>query len=354
MRRVSKIAAAGIATAALALSATACGSTSSEKDKDSSASSSAGGKGVKVGVAYDVGGRGDHSFNDSAARGIDKAKGEFGGEIKELTAKTTDTEADRVERLTQLAQAGYNPVIGIGYAYANSMKQVAAKFPKTSFGIVDSVVEGAKNVDNIVFTEEQGSYLAGVAAALKTKTDHVGFIGGVDVPLIKKFEAGFVQGVKDTKPGVKVDPQYLSHGSDTSGFASPDKGKAAAQGMLDNGADVVYTAAGSSGNGAIEAVAGKKGAWAIGVDSDQYNQASLAKYKSSILTSVVKNVDIGVYDLVKSVKDGKPLTGTNSYPLAKDGVSLATSGGFIDDIKAKLDEAKKKIVDGQIKVKTTP
>ncbi|WP_406342874.1 BMP family protein [Streptomyces sp. NBC_00648] len=354
MRRVSKIAAAGIATAALALSATACGSTSSEKDKDTSASSSAGGKGVKVGVAYDVGGRGDHSFNDSAARGIDKAKAEFGGEIKELTAKTTDTEADRVERLTQLAQAGYNPVVGIGYAYANSMKQVAAKFPNTTFGIVDSVVEGAKNVDNIVFTEEQGSYLAGVAAALKSKSGHVGFIGGVDVPLIKKFEAGFVQGVKDTKPSDKVDVQYLSHGSDTSGFASPDKGKAAAQGMLDNGADVVYTAAGSSGNGAIEAVAGKKGTWAIGVDSDQYNQASLGKYKASILTSVVKNVDIGVYDLVKSVKDGKPLTGTNSYPLAKDGVSLATSGGFIDDIKAQIDAAKKKIVDGAIKVKTTP
>lgn len=176
----------------------------------------------------------------------------------------------------------------------------------------------------------------------------------MDVPLIKKFEAGFVQGVKDTKPSDKVDVQYLSHGSDTSGFASPDKGKAAAQGMLDNGADVVYTAAGSSGNGAIEAVAGKKGTWAIGVDSDQYNQASLGKYKASILTSVVKNVDIGVYDLVKSVKDGKPLTGTNSYPLAKDGVSLATSGGFIDDIKAQIDAAKKKIVDGAIKVKTTP
>ncbi|MFD9488101.1 BMP family protein [Streptomyces sp. NPDC059991] len=354
MRRVSKIAAAGIATAALALSATACGSTSSEKDKGTSSSSSAGGKGVKVGVAYDVGGRGDHSFNDSAARGIDKAKGEFGGDIKELTAKTTDTEADRIQRLTDLAQAGYNPVIGIGYAYANSMKQVAAKYPNTTFGIVDSVVEGAKNVDNIVFTEEQGSYLAGVAAALKSKTGHVGFIGGVDVPLIKKFEAGFVQGVKDTKPADKVDVQYLSHGSDTSGFASPDKGKEAAQGMLDKDIDVIYTAAGSSGTGAIEAVAGKKGAWAIGVDSDQYNQASLGKYKSAILTSVVKNVDIGVYDLVKSVKDGKPLTGTNSYPLAKDGVSLATSGGFIDDIKAQIDAAKKKIVDGEIKVKTTP
>ncbi|WP_406507114.1 BMP family protein [Streptomyces sp. NBC_00212] len=353
MRRVSKIAAAGIATAALALSATACGSTSSQKESGTSSSSS-GGKGVKIGVAYDVGGRGDHSFNDSAARGIDKAKSEFGGSVKELTAKTTDTEADRVQKLSDLASGGYNPVIGIGFAYANSMKQVAAKFPNTTFGIVDSVVEGPKNVDNIVFTEEQGSYLAGVTAALKSKSGHVGFIGGVDVPLIKKFEAGFVQGVKDTKPSDNVEVQYLSHGSDTSGFASPDKGKEAAQGMLDNGADVIYTAAGSSGTGAIEAVAGKKGAWAIGVDSDQYQQASLDKYKNSILTSVVKNVDIGVYDLIKSVKDGKPLVGTNSYPLAKNGVSLATSGGFITDIQPQLDAAKKKIVDGSIKVKTTP
>ncbi|GAA1356031.1 BMP family lipoprotein [Streptomyces beijiangensis] len=354
MRRVTKIAASGIATAALALSVSACGSTSNEKDKATDGSSSSAGKnGVKVGVAYDVGGRGDHSFNDSAARGMDKAKAEFGGELKELTAKTTDTEADRVQRLTDLADAGYNPIVGIGYAYANSMKQVATKYPKLTFGIVDSVVD-AKNVDNIVFTEEQGSYLAGVAAALKTKSHHVGFIGGVDVPLIKKFEAGFNQGVKDTDKSIKVDNQYLSHGSDTSGFASPDKGKAAAQGMLDKGADVIYSAAGSSGNGSIEAVNGKKGTWAIGVDSDQYNIASLAKYKSSILTSVVKNVDIGVYELVKSVHDGKPKVGTNTYALADGGVSLVTSGGFIDDIQVKIDAAKKKIIDGTVKVKTTP
>jgi basic membrane protein A len=355
LRRVTKIAAAGIASAALALTVTACGSTSADKAKDNEAPSTAASAkgGVKVGVAYDVGGRGDHSFNDSAARGIDKAKSEFGGETKELTAKTTDTEADRVERLTQLAEAGYNPVVGIGYAYANSMTQVAAKYPDTTFGIVDSVVD-AKNVDSIVFTEEQGSYLAGVAAALKTKKHHVGFIGGVDVPLIKKFEAGFVQGVHDTDKGTKIDVQYLSHGSDTSGFASPDKGKAAAQGMLDKGADVVYSAAGSSGSGAIEAVNGVKGAWAIGVDSDQYNQASLAKYKSSILTSVVKNVDVGVYDLVKSVNDKSPIVGTNTYSLAKNGVSLATSGDFIADIQAKIDAAKAKIVDGSVKVKTTP
>ncbi|MEV6792485.1 BMP family ABC transporter substrate-binding protein [Streptomyces sp. NPDC051320] len=352
MRRVTKIAASGIATAALALSVSACGSTSTQKESDS-ASSSSSSKGVKVGVAYDVGGRGDHSFNDSAARGIDKAKSEFGGDVKELTAKTSDTEADREQRLTDLADAGYNPIVGIGYSYAPSMKKVAAKYPKVTFGLVDSVVD-AKNIDNIVFTEEQSSYLAGVTAALKTKTKHVGFIGGVDIPLIKKFEAGYVQGVQDTNKSIKIDRQYLSHGSDTSGFASPDKGKQAAQGMLDKGADVVFSAAGSSGNGAIEAVHGKKGAWAIGVDSDQYNIPSLAQYKSSILTSVVKNVDIGVYDLVKSVHDGKPVTGTNTYSLAKGGVSLSTSGGFIDDIKPQLDAAKKKIADGTVKVKTTP
>jgi basic membrane protein A len=351
VRRVAKLSAACIATAALAMTATACGSTSSDNGNDSS--SSGGGKGIKIGLAYDVGGRGDRSFNDSAARGADKAKAEFGGSIKELTAKSSDTPADREQRLTDLAQAGYSPIIAVGYTYAPAVDKVSKQFPKTSFGLIDAVVDG-KNVDSITFTEEQGSYLAGVAAALKTKKDHVGFVGGVDSPLIKKFEAGYVQGVKDTNSKIKVDTQYLSHGSDTSGFASPDKGKQAAQGMLDNGADVIYSAAGSSGNGAIEAVNGVKGAWAIGVDSDQYQIPGLAKYKKSILTSMVKNVDVGVYDFVKSVKDGKPLTGTNTYSLEKNGVSLSTSGGFIDDIQAKLDAAKKKIVDGSIKVKSTP
>jgi basic membrane protein A len=351
LHRVATLSAACLVSAALVVSATACGSTSAQKDAEQDSS---GGKGtLKIGIAFDVGGRGDYSFNDSAARGVDRAKAEFKGTDKELTAKPSDTEADRQERLTELAEAGYNPVIGVGYTYAASMAKVAKTHPKTTFGLVDSQVS-AKNVDSILFAENQGSYLAGVAAALKTKKNHVGFIGGVDVPLIKKFEAGFVQGVKDTKPSIKIDRQYLSHGSDTSGFASPDKGQEAAQGMLDNGADVIYTAAGSSGNGAIEAVHGVKGAWAIGVDSDQYNIPGLAQYKSSILTSVVKNVDIGVYDLIKSVKDGHPVTGTHTYTLAKNGVSLATSGGFIKGIQGKLDAAKEKIVDGQVKVKIRP
>ncbi|WP_406159884.1 BMP family ABC transporter substrate-binding protein [Streptomyces sp. NBC_00882] len=352
MRRVAKLSAACIATAALAMTATACGSTSSDNDSSSSASAGSSKGGIKIGLAYDVGGRGDRSFNDSAARGADKAAKEFDGSLKELTAKSTDTEADREQRLTDLADAGYNPIVAVGFSYATSVDKVAPKYPKVNFGLIDSVAK-ATNVDSITFTEEQGSYLAGVAAALKTKKDHVGFIGGVDTPLIKKFEAGYAQGVKDTNPKVKVDVQYLTHGSDFSGFADPAKGKEAASGMLDNGVDVIYAAAGSSGNGSIEAVSGVKGAWAIGVDSDQYNIPGLAKYKNSILTSMVKNVDVGVYDFIKSVNDGKPLTGNQIYSLAKGGVSLSTSGGFIDDIQPKLDEAKKKIVDGTIKVKTS-
>lgn len=345
MRPVSKITAACAITAALALTATACGSSS-----DESTSSDKGE--MKIGMAYDVGGRGDNSFNDSAARGLDKAKAEFHAQTKELTAKNGETPADREQRLQSLAEGGYNPVVAVGFAYKDAVDKIAPKYPKVSFGLVDSVSD-VKNVDSIVFTEEQGSYLAGVAAALKSKDGQVGFVGGVDLPLIKKFAAGFQQGVTDTNPKAKVQIQYLSTGSDLSGFGSPDKGKEAAKGMLDKGVDVIFAAAGGSGAGSIEAVAGKKGAWSIGVDSDQALDPALAKYKDTILTSVVKNVDTGVFDLVKSVKDGKPLTGTNTYSLAKGGVSLTTTGDHLKDIQAQLDAAKKKIVDGTIKVKST-
>jgi basic membrane protein A len=345
VRRVSKITAACAVTAALALTATACGESSTEDTGSDSGT-------IKVGMAYDVGGRGDNSFNDSAARGLDKAKADLGVETKELTAKNGETPADREQRLASLAEGGYNPVIGVGFAYKDAIDAVAAKFPKTTFGLIDSVSD-KKNVDSIVFTEEQGSYLAGVAAALKSKDGKIGFIGGVDLPLIKKFAAGFQQGVKDTKPDASVQIQYLSTGTDLSGFGAPDKGKAAAKGMLDKGIDVIFAAAGGSGAGAIEAVAAKPGTWAIGVDSDQAKDPALSKYAGSILTSVVKNVDTGVFDLIKSVKDGKPLTGEHIYSLAEDGVSLTTTGDHLKDIQAKLDEAKKKIVDGQIKVATT-
>jgi basic membrane protein A and related proteins len=347
VRRVTTLAAAGLATAALALTATACGSSSTQ-----GASSSAKG-GLKVGMAFDVGGRGDHSFNDSAGRGLDKATKQFGGTPKELTAKSTDTDADREQYLSDLATAGYNPVISVGFAYANALKVVAPKFPKTTFAIVDSVVPG-KNIDSMTFATPESSYLVGVAAALKSKTGHIGFIGGVNDALIQGFQAGFQQGVAATKPSDKVTVQYLTTGSDLSGFSSPDLGASAASGMLSKDIDVIYAAAGSSGIGSIETVAGKKGAWSIGVDSDQYADPSLAKYKNTIMTSAVKNVDVAVFDLIKSVRAGKPLTGSNTYDLANGGVGLATSGGYINDIQSKLDAVKQKIVSGQIKVKSTP
>ncbi|MFH8368482.1 BMP family protein [Streptomyces sp. NPDC018031] len=342
MRRVSKITVAGIATAALAFTVTACGSSSEE-----------GGKDKGVGLAYDVGGRGDHSFNDSAAKGYDKALKEFDIKGKELTAKDGDTEADRYDKLASLAEAGYNPVIGVGYAWTPAMQKIAKddKFKDTTFGIVDSVVE-AKNVASIVFTEQESSYLAGVAAGLKTKTDKVGFIGGTDSALIKKFAGGFEQGLKAVNPKASLDVQWVVVG-DARGFGMPDRGKAIAQGMLSKDIDVIYSAAGSSGAGAIEATAAKKGTWSIGVDGDQYYSKGLVDYKHTILTSALKNVDGGVYDLVKSVQDGKPLTGVQPYSLAEGGVGLSYSGGFLDDIKPKIEEAKKKIIDGDIKVVDT-
>jgi basic membrane protein A len=343
LRRVSKIAAAGVVSAALALTATACGSSST---------SSSGGKDKGVGMAFDVGGRGDHSFNDSAARGMDKADTEFKTGHKELTASQGETESDREQRLDSLAAAGYNPVVAVGFTYGDAVTKIAKKYPKTTFGLVDSVVD-QPNVDSMVFATEQSSYLAGVAAALKSKSGQVGFIGGVHNTLIGTFQAGFDQGVKDTKPSAKVTDQYL-YETDTKGFADPTSAQGKAQGMLDKGIDVIYTAAGLSGDGSIQAVAGKSGAWAIGVDSDQYQDSALAKYKNSILTSAVKNVDVAVYDLIKSVHGGTPKTGTNTYNLANGGVSLSTSGGFINDVLPQINAAKAKIVAGTIKVKSTP
>lgn len=199
MRRVSKITAACAVTAALALTATACGESS-----DESTSSDKGQ--MKIGMAYDVGGRGDNSFNDSAARGLDKAKAEFKAQTKELTAKNGETPADREQRLQSLAEGGYNPVIAIGFAYKDAVDKIAPKYPKVNFGLVDSVSD-AKNVASIVFTEEQGSYLAGVAAALKSKDGQVGFIGGVDLPLIKKFAMRLPAGCPGHEPeGQGADP----------------------------------------------------------------------------------------------------------------------------------------------------
>lgn len=357
MRRVTKIAAVVLSGSLGMVSLAACGSNSTASTTpstpSSNASGSAAGGSLKVGMAYDVGGRGDFSFNDSAAAGLDKAKSELGATAKEIQAGTSDSDSDRAAKLDQLAANGYNPIVAVGFNYSKAVGTESKKYPNVKFAIVDDAANTAANVTNLVFTEEQSSYLAGVAAALKSKSGTVGFIGGVDVPLIHKFQAGFQAGVKSVKPGDKVLVKYLTPAGNYAGFSSPNLGLAAAQGQLSQGADVIYSAAGSSGNGAIQAVAAKKGTWAIGVDSDQYSLPGLAQYKSSILTSAVKNVNVAVFDFIKAIKDGQPLTGTQTFSLAKGGVGLATSGGFIDDIKTQLDAATADISSGKVTVPTT-
>ncbi|MER6095253.1 BMP family ABC transporter substrate-binding protein [Streptomyces sp. NPDC001728] len=352
MRRITRIATVGIASAALALSATACGKSSNESGSSPSSSS----KATKAAIAYDIGGRGDQSFNDAAYAGLKKAEDELGVKGAEAEPSAGEGDADKVARLTALARAGNNPVIGVGFAYAPAIEKVSKAYPKTTFGIIDDTSVTGPNIANLVFNEEQGSYLAGVAAAKTSKTGTVGFIGGVEVPLIKKFEAGYTQGVKDTNPKAKVLVQYLTQPPNFDGFSKPDLGKAAAQGQLDKGADVIYAAAGLAGSGSIEA-ASTAGKWAIGVDSDQYNQAGLAKYKAQILTSVTKDVSDSVFNLIKSVKDGKPQTGEIRYGLATDGVGLADSNPAykaMTEVTAAVAKAKKDIVDGKITVKTAP
>ncbi|MCT9139531.1 BMP family lipoprotein [Streptomyces violarus] len=349
MRRISRITVAGAATASLALALSACGSTSTS----AGSSDSKGNKGLAI--AYDVGGKGDQSFNDAAYAGLEKAQKDFGYETADVEPTEGETDADKEQRLVSLAKQGHNPVIGVGYAYASAVKGAAEKFPDTTFGIVDDATINTKNVADLVFNEEQASYLAGVAAARSTKSKVVGFVGGVDIPLIHKFQAGFAQGVKDTDPKVKVLSQYLTQTAEEGGFASPDKGKTAAEGQIEKKADVVYAAAGLSGQGVIEAAAAKK-VWAIGVDSDQYEQAALAKYKDFILTSAMKDVAKAVYSLAKSVEDGKPETGIVRGDLKTGEVSLSDSNPkFADDaeLQEAIKTAKEKIISGEIKVKSS-
>jgi basic membrane protein A len=347
MRRVSRIAVAGVATAALAVTVSACGSSSKE--------SAGGDKNLGLALAYDVGGKGDQSFNDAATAGMDKADKQYGYKSTAVEPQDGESSADKVQRLETLARQGYNPVIGVGYAYAPAVKEVAAKFPKVTFGIVDDETIKADNVADLVFHEEESSYLAGVAAAKATKSNVVGFVGGVDIPLIHKFEAGFKQGVADTKKGVTVKSQYLTETAEEGGFASPDKGENAAEGQIEAGADVVYHAAGLSGQGVIKSAAAHK-VWAIGVDSDQYKQAALAKYKNYILTSALKNVEGAVFELAKSVKDGKPQTGVVRGSLKNGGVGLSDSNPAFKnnaDMQAAVKKAKEGIENGTIKVKTS-
>jgi basic membrane protein A len=352
-------------TAALLLAGSmalaACASSNNNSSSGSSSSSSGGSaaKSVKIGVAYDTGGRGDKSFNDSAYAGIQAAVKDLGGKFTELSPNADAS--NRADLLTQLADQGYNPIIAVGFAYGDVIGGVAKQYPNITFAGVDTDATGLKtqpapsNYTGILFAENEGSFLAGVAAALKTTADHIGFVGGVDTPLIHKFEAGYKAGAMAVNPKIKIESQYISPAGDFSGFNDPAKGQIVAQGMYDKGADIVYHAAGGSGLGVFKAAAASN-KLAIGVDSDQYNTVGDPSLQAVILTSMLKRVDNAVQKFIEDFAAGKTkdFGGKNIVnDLKSDGVGLATSGGKIDDIKAQLDQYKQKIISGEIKVPTS-
>ncbi|MGY1682861.1 BMP family lipoprotein [Geodermatophilus sp. SYSU D01176] len=358
MRRARKMKASAQALALLLAGSMALAACASDEPATGGGGEEGGGgaaaEEIRIGLAYDEGGRGDQSFNDSAYAGASAAADALGAELQEVSPN--EDASNRAELLTQLAEQGFNPVIAVGFAYDDVIAEVAPQFPETTFAQVDgSNADGAKgdNVTGLVFAEEQGSFLAGVAAALKSESAHIGFVGGVESPLIEKFEAGYVAGAQAVNPQIRVDRQYISPAGDFSGFSDPARGQIVAQGMYDAGADIVYHAAGGSGLGVFQAAAAS-GNRAIGVDSDQYLTVGDPALQAVIMTSMLKRVDNAVEQFINDYAEGNVEGATDVLnDLSTEGIGLATSGGFIDDIQADIQQYSQQIIDGTITVPTT-
>jgi basic membrane protein A and related proteins len=335
-----------VITLALALAAVGCGGSGG-------GGGSQGGADVRPGLVLDVGGLGDQGFNDSAYAGFKRAEKDLDvkGDFLESTAPT-----DYADNLTQLAENGFDPVIAVGFLMTEDLTQVSKQFPDTQFAIVDSVVDTPNTMD-LVFREQEGSYLAGIVAGLMTqeKTEYtnpddkvVGFLGGQEGPLIGKFQAGYEAGVESVCPDCKVLVKYA--GATPDAFNDPAKGKEISLQQINQGADIIYHAAGNTGTGLFDAAKQEK-IFAIGVDLDQ---AKLFP-DDPILTSVVKRVDNAVYQTIESVSKGeKPKGTTVDRGLKEKGISLAPFGRFgsvvPQKVKDEVDKAKKGIISGDIKV----
>ncbi len=295
---------------------------------------------LRVAMVTDVGGLGDQSFNDAAYRGLLRAESEFNAEIAVIESSAM---TDYVENLSSLAEQGYDMVWAIGFLMTDALAEVAEQYPDTTFGLIDAVVD-SPNVASITFKEEEGSYLVGAIAALESETDKVGFVGGMEMPLIKKFEAGFLAGVKKINPDADIVVGY------TGAFDDPSAGKELALTQYNQGADVIYHASGACGIGVIKAAA-EKGLYAIGVDSPQ---AHLAPYW--VLTSMVKRVDNAVYSEVEALNEGTFEAGHKVYGLAEDGVGYSDQAlaKVHPDLMKQVNQLKQQIIDGDIQVPTSP
>ncbi|WP_320047136.1 BMP family ABC transporter substrate-binding protein [uncultured Ilyobacter sp.] len=313
------------------LALTACGGKEEEEAKDET---------LKVGIVLSIGGLGDKSFNDSAYRGLEQAKKDLGIEFKYVEPASP---AEDDQFLREFAEAGYDLVVATGFLMKDATEKMAKEFPDVKFAIIDEVIE-LPNVSSLVFSEDEGSFLVGALAAMMSETNTIGFVGGMEVPLIKKFQRGYEMGARYVNPDIKVLGLFTSGPNP---FNDPVRGKENALSLIKQGADVVYHAAGGTGVGVIDA-AKEAGVYAIGVDSNQDNVAP-----GTVLTSMIKNVDVAVYDTVKQVLDNDFKAGINRFGVAEGGVGtsdFANTKDVIGEEKLnKLSEIKEKIINGEIK-----
>ena len=313
------------------------------------------GDAVDIGVVFDLGGRGDKSFNDGAYIGAERAEKELGVRVRFIEPGEG---SDREAGIRLLAAEGLDLVIGVGFIFTDDLTQLAREYPNTKFAGVDysvaqdkdgNVIQPPSNLAALKFREEQGSFLVGAIAALVGKSKKVGFVGGMNFPLIHKFEMGYTAGVKAVCPDCVVLSQYA--GVTPEAFRNPGKGKELALSQYQQGVNVIFHASGSTGLGVFEA-ARQTGKLAIGVDADQYNEAP-----GYVLTSMVKRVDNAVFDAVKRVKEKRFAGGIYQYGLAEDGV------GFVNDrnnqklipaaVRARVDLLRQDIIAGRISVPST-
>lgn len=298
-------------------------------------------KPLNIGLVMATGGRGDKSFNDSAYNGLSKAQKDLGINFKYVEPATS---AEDEQFLREYADADFDLVIAIGFQMKDAAEKVAKDYPNIKFAVVDSVID-SPNARNMLFKEKEGSFLVGALAGMMTKSNVLGFTGGVNAPIIQRFQKGFEEGAQYVNPEIKTLAVYTA-GSNP--FNDPVRGKEGALTQISQGADVLYHAAGGTGLGVIEA-AKEKGIFAIGVDSNQDEVAP-----GVVLTSMNKNVDIILYDTVKELKEGKFQVGTYEFGVAENGVGITdlkyTSEIIGKEKIQKLEEIKNKIISGEIKV----
>lgn len=335
----------------------ACGS-GDDKAKDTSNNNSSSDAGKEAGDEFtvamvtDVGGVDDKSFNQSAWEGIKQ----FGADHK-LTEKEgfdylqSQSDADYNSNLNNLLRRDFDLVFGVGFMMGDAIGEVAAEFPDAKLALIDAAVE-APNVANILFKEQEGAFLAGVVAATMSKSGKLGFVGGVNIPVINRFEAGFVEGAKAVNPDIEIERKY------TEAFDDASKGKITANAMYSSGVDIIFHAAGQTGNGVFSEAKERKAKdpnaniWVIGVDADQYEEGKVDEKTNVTLTSMLKGVHKAVVEISNQAKEGKfPGGKTIVYGLAEDGVGLADSRGAIpQEVLDKVEEYKQKVASGEIKV----